>query len=243
VANRAALLQGQPALAARAAEALRRTGWLSTCPPAFQDTLLGVAIIRRAAPGVQFVQSGDDTGGMFAICSGTAEVAFPSGHPDTRAIHLIHAGFWAGYKGLLGQPRHLTVCARTDVVWALVPRTAMHRHLAEHPGSWRHIAELIDQLVSIATSAMADATLQDSRDRAIAALLRLAGCRETDPPGNPEFEIRLSQSDIAAMATMSRNTFNRIVGELVEAGLVDLGYRSIRLLDPGALRAIISDRE
>jgi CRP-like cAMP-binding protein len=56
-------------------------------------------------------------------------------------------------------------------------------------------------------------------------------------------EIRLSQSDLAAMAAMSRNTFNAILGELVEKGLVELGYRSIRLLQTGALRAILSADE
>ncbi len=243
MASRAALLQGQPTIAAEAAQALRSEGWLSRCPSPFREAMLDVAIFRRARQGVEFIHGGTPTGGMFAICSGTAEIAFPSGHPDTRAIHLIQAGFWAGYKGLLGHTRFLTVCARTDVVWALVPQAAVERHLAEHPTGWRQIAELVDQLLLVATSAMADATRQDSRDRAIAVLLRLAGCRDRDPPGRPEFEIRLSQSDIAAMATMSRNTFNGIVGELVETGLVELGYRSIRLLNTSTLRAIIAADE
>jgi hypothetical protein len=45
------------------------------------------------------------------------------------------------------------------------------------------------------------------------------------------------------MAVMSRNTFNGIVSELVDSGLIELGYRSIRLLDPAALRAIVTADE
>lgn len=230
-------------LAAEGREALRNSGWLSRCPHNFREAVLDAAIFRRASPGTEFIRSGDEIGGLFAICRGTAELSFPSGHPDTRAIHLIHAGFWAGYKGLLGQVRYPTVCARTDVLWVLVPQASMERLLAANPAGWRHIAELADELLLIATGAMADLTRQDSRDRAIATLLRLAGCRNADPPGSPQLEIRLSQSDLAAMAVMSRNTFNAIVGELVEQGLVDLGYRSIRLLDTGALRSIVSADE
>jgi CRP-like cAMP-binding protein len=243
VTNRSALLQGQPALAAEGREALRNRGWLSRCNDTFLEALLDAAIFRRAPIGAEFIRAGDQTGGLFAICRGTAEIAFPSGHPDTRAIHLVHAGFWAGYKGLLGQPRYVTVCARTEVLWALVPQASMERLLAANPAGWRHIAELADELLLVATGAMADLTRQDSRHRAIAALLRLAGCRNEDPPGNPNLEVRLSQSDLAAMSVMSRNTFNAIVGELVEQGLVDLGYRSIRLLDTGALRSIVSADE
>jgi CRP-like cAMP-binding protein len=74
-------------------------------------------------------------------------------------------------------------------------------------------------------------------------LLRMAGCRHEDPPPGVEPEVRLSQADLAAMAVMSRNTFNGIVGELVEQGLIELGYRSIRLRRPSALRAIVSADE
>ena len=77
----------------------------------------------------------------------------------------------------------------------------------------------------------------------LSTLLRLAGCRYADPPAGLQPEVRLSQADLAAMAVMSRNTFNGIVGELVEKGLVELGYRSIRLRQPAALRAIVSADE
>jgi CRP-like cAMP-binding protein len=241
--DRATVLQGRHHLVQEAKSLLLATGWLSTCPPDMQDAVLDVAIIRTAQPGTEFVHGDEVRGGMFAIARGTAELCFPSGHPNTRAVHLVHGGFWGGYKCLIGQPRFLSLSARSELLWALVPIAALERLLAENPGWWRFLLLLADAMLTDLSAAFADATRQDSLVRACAVLLRLAGCRTADPPDGHLPEIRLSQSDVAAMAVMSRNTFNGIVGDLVDRGAIDLGYRSIRIRNVAALRAIVTADE
>jgi CRP-like cAMP-binding protein len=243
VADRASFLQGRPRIVQEARDLLRGEGWLSLCPVELQDAVLDAAIIRTASSGMEFVHGDEVRGGLFAIARGTAEICFPSGHPDTRAIHMVHGGFWGGYKCLIGQPRFLSLTARSDVLWALVPISTLERLLAENPGWWRFVLLMADEMIDTLIAAYTDSTRQDSHVRACATLLRLAGCRHVDPPAGLEPEVRLSQADLAAMAVMSRNTFNGIVGELVEKGLVELGYRSIRLRRPAALRAIVSADE
>jgi CRP-like cAMP-binding protein len=241
--DRASLLQGRTRLVHDARSALRSRGWLSNCSEPFREALLDVAIVRSAPLGTEFVHSDVARGGLFAIAHGCAEVALISGHPDARAVHLVHSGFWAGYRNLLGRPRFMSLVARSDVVWALVPMGDLERLLAERPEWWRHILLLADMLTDVLADGFADSTRQDSKIRAAAVLLRLAGCRHADPPEQLMPEIRLSQSDVAAMAVMSRNTFNGIVSELVDSGLIELGYRSIRLRNPAALRAIVTADE
>jgi CRP-like cAMP-binding protein len=243
VADRASLLQGRPKIVQEARDLLRTNGWLSRCPEEMQGAVLDSAIIRTASSGTEFVHGDEVRGGLFAIARGTAEVCFPSGHPDTRAIHMVHGGFWGGYKCLIGQPRFLSLTARSDILWALVPISPLERLLAENPGWWRFVLLMADDMIDTLNASYADSTRQDSHVRACAMLLRMAGCRHEDPPPGVEPEVRLSQADLAAMAVMSRNTFNGIVGELVEQGLIELGYRSIRLRRPSALRAIVSADE
>lgn len=243
MADRASLLQGRPRIVQEARDLLRARGWLSRCPADLQEALLDAAIIRTASAGTEFIRGGEVRGGLFAIARGTAEICFPSGHPDTRAIHVAHDGFWGGYKCLIGQPRFISLTARSDVLWALVPISTLERLLSIYPGWWRFILLMADELNDTLNAAYSDATRQDSLVRACATLLRLAGCRHEDPPAGLQPELRLSQADLAAMAVMSRNTFNGIVGELVEQGLVELGYRSIRIVRPAAMRAIVSADE
>lgn len=227
-------------MAAEGRRALSERGWLAACPADVREAMLAEGIFRIATPGTEFMHAGDLRGGLVGLARGTVELAFLDGHPDTRAIHLAHAGQWAGYKTLIGLPRRLSMVARTDVLWVLVPQTAVERLLAQNPGWWRHICVLADELGELASSSFADLTRQDSTVRAIGVLLRLGGCRHVDPPETP-VEVRVSQLDLAAMAVMSRNTLNAIIATLAERGLIRIGYRSIILSDPAGLRAIVDN--
>lgn len=214
--------------------------WLQICSADFREALLDRAIIRRSPAGARLFHAGDEGGGMFGIATGTVEIALHLPHPDASIVHLAHGGFWAGHRPLLGRPRGIGVVARTDVVWALVPQHQVQAMLEERPGWWRFIARLADDSAETAISIVADLTRQDSRQRAIAALLRLAGCRYRDPPQGSSVELRLSQSELAAIAVMSRNTLNSIMRDLVEARLIAVGYRSVLLRDPARLRAVLT---
>lgn len=220
------------------AESLCRTGWLGCTPAEFQRALLDLAQWRRAAPGESIIMAGD-SGGMCGIALGTVEILSGLGPADGASLHLAHAGFWAGYRPLLmNLPRSLSITARTNVLWANIPQAQLSRLLSENPGWWRHIAELAEENGELATYALADMTLQDSRRRALAVLLRFGGCRFANPPGEHDAEVRISHGDLAIMAGMSRNTLSQILGEQADAGRVELGYRSIIMRDPDALRAI-----
>jgi CRP-like cAMP-binding protein len=127
-------------------------------------------------------------------------------------------------------------------LWALVPQSAVQRMLDRNPHWWQHIAQLAEDNGEIACAGFADLTRQNSAHRAISVLLRLAGCREHGPEGGGPVTVGVSQSDLAAMAVMSRNTLNSVVKDLLAANLVQAAYRRITLTNPAALRAML-DRD
>jgi CRP/FNR family transcriptional regulator, cyclic AMP receptor protein len=234
--NRSDFLQRTPQLAAEGAGVLREVGWLSKTPEPFREAILGHAIWRIATPDAEFIHVGDPDGGLFAVARGLVEVSFV-GHPDTRVINLVHPGFWGGYRPLIGRPRFGAFAARNEVLWALIPRSAVSRLLAENPGWWQHLVSLADDIFQSTAESVVDLTRQKSLQRAAAVLLRLAGVRH--PCLAQPVEIGVSQADVAAMAVMSRGTFSTVLAQLVARGLVDVSYRSIRVLDADRLRAIV----
>ena len=237
--GRGPVLQGLPRLAADGRAVLSEVGWLSRMPDDFREAVFAKMSFRKAEAGIEFLHADDSNAGLFGIAQGCVEIGFVEGHPETRSMHLAYAGFWGGYKTLLGQARFISMQARTDVLWGFVPRLGLERLLTENPQWWRHILALADEMVSVALVGFADLTRHSSEVRAIAVLLRLADCRYRDPPEDLVPEIRISQFDLAAMAVMSRNTFNAIMNKLVERHLVEIGYRSIFLKNPSALRSIV----
>ena len=223
------------------AELLSTVGWLSGVPADFRGAILRAAVWYAATAGTEFIHAGDERGGMFGIASGTAELSFRSEHPDTPMLHIARTGFWAGYAPLIGRPRALSLIARSEVVWALVPQSALERMLAENPGWWRWLLELSEINIEIALLGFADMTLQDNLKRAAAVLLRLAGCRTADIPDADQPDLRLSQGEFAGMAGMSRNTLNAVLRDLVARGMVDCAYRHIRVVDSAGLRGLLAD--
>jgi CRP-like cAMP-binding protein len=93
----------------------------------------------------------------------------------------------------------------------------------------------MDLAMQIAT----DLLIRDASARCAAVLLRLAGRRwasgpDTDLPS----EIPASQSELATLCNLSRNTFSRVVKEFASRGLVTLDYKSLTVKDPARLRGI-----
>lgn len=229
-------------LASRGIESLSQHGWLSECPETFRNAVLGQAVWRIIKPGTVIQHAGEEHGGLCGIATGLVEVRWGTAPADIAGIHLAHAGFWAGYRPLLGDAaRSVTIVARDQVLYALIPQLAMQRVLAETPIWWRHIAQLVESVTVVAGGAVADLMLRDSRRRALAALLRLVGCRHFDPPYDGLLELRISQDDLAAMANMSRNTMREILARHVDAGDIEISYRSIIVREPAVLRQIVDE--
>jgi CRP-like cAMP-binding protein len=215
-------------------------GWISRTSSDFQEAILGLLHWKVAEPGVQISRAGDQHGGLVGIAQGIVEISAEIDHPDTRFVHLAGAGFWVGYRPLIGKSRNLTLTARTELLWALAPQRAVEKVLNDNPHYWRHIAELIDLGYETALEAVIDLTRHDGLSRLAATLLRLSGCRHDHPAILGPSELRISQSDLAGISVMSRNTVGAHLSKLVQLGLVEVDYRSIRIIEPDRLRALLS---
>jgi CRP-like cAMP-binding protein len=243
VPSRGEMLHRVPQLVAAGRARLMAAGWLATTTSAFQEALLDRAIWKTADTGEEFQHAGDMNGDLVGIASGTAEIAFPLGHPDTRFVHLAHPGHWSGYRPLLGRPKNHSLVARTNVLFALVPHHAASRLLRENPEYWMFFASWADLGQEIAVQVLVDLTRKDSLVRAAATLLRLGGCRLLDPVDDDAIEVRVLQADIAALAVMSRNTISLHLRELSRRGLIELRFGCIRLIRPAGLRALVTADE
>lgn len=241
--SRTELLHRMPQRVAAGRATLLEHGWLSLTPPAFQQALLDLAIWRTAEDGCEFLHAGDPQGCLAGIAAGTVEFSAIDGHPDTRYVHLAHAGFWAGYRPLLGKPRIISAVARKEVLWLSVPQHAMQKLLDETPQHWRSIALMADMGAEVAIQIMADLTHQHALPRVAGTLLRLAGCRQADPVYATSLDILVSQTDIAALSVMSRNTLREHLTELARRNLIEIGYRAVRILNPSGLRALLEMEE
>lgn len=227
---------------AAAAANLRKTGWLSQVPSDFAETVLANCKWRKIEAGQTLQHAGDQRSGIYGVGRGTIAFSTALGSADTPIMHIGHAGSWFGYVGVFtGTDLPMGVTARSNVMIAGLGQLQIEQLLAQRPEWWRHIGLLAVSYGNAAVNVAADLMIRDTRRRCASSLLRIANCRFVSPQDAEQVEAPLSQDELAAISNMSRTTISTILRDLEAAGLIKLGYRSVLIIHPGRLRALVDD--
>lgn len=132
--------------------------------------------------------------------------------------------------------------AAQPTVLVHIPAEPMRAVLDAHPLLWRDVC-----LVTLQRSH--EQILQQRRrglgrlDQRVAdAVLQLAREQAPAAPADQAFEVQASQSDLAAMLSVSRQTVNKELAQLQAQGVLRVDYRRLTVLDARALQRLAEDR-
>jgi len=215
-------------------------GWFAESHPDFRREMLALARPKSYTAGSVIYQAGDAGRDVFGIHSGVVTLSGRFTHPDAVLLHLLRPGEWFGtVPVLIERSRRITAIARTNVDTLRVPGDELRALLRRHP-EWvvelgRDLAYFMDMGMQIAS----DLLIRNASARCAAVLVRLAGRRwASGPDADLPSEIPASQTELAMLCNVSRNTFSRVVKEFTSRRLVTLGYRSLTVNDPARLRDV-----
>ncbi len=188
----------------------------------------GDVIVYR--PGDKVFDQGEPSRYCHLILRGIVEVSRQ--HGRERIISRPGSGKFIGDIAMfsnvpyLSSARAATYC---EIYWfdrrKLIPLLESNTRLsmAFLTASMRAMGDLHDQL---------ELLLGRTARQQVAGIL----IEHADDAGHVE----MSQTTMAAMLGVRRQTINRSLSELADAGLVETGYRSIRVLDRSALAAEVN---
>ena len=217
--------------------ALIQTGWLSRSTPGFRRDLLRGSAPHRIEPGQYLYHTGDETGALWGLESGSVAIEFPLSDRLMRTAFVLHRGHWLGEGPLFdGRARAIGVRALQECLFFGVPLLRLRGLLSRKPEYWREFGRLALEHYDIAAGIAADGMIPDGRRRLLAVLMRLSGLRDPTPPEYPE--VNLSKEELGAVANLSRSSLTPILRELEAKGVIELGYRSLRVVDPVRLGVI-----
>ena len=215
-------------------------GWFADCPPRFRREFLALGRPKFYAAGSVIYQADDVGQDVFGISSGVVTVQSKFTHPDAVLLHMLRPGDWFGIAPvLLKRSRVVTAVARTDVDLLRVPGDELRALFRRRPEWSVELGREPIYSMELAMQIATDLLIRDAAARCAAVLLRLAGRRsasatDADLPS----EIPASQTEIAMLSNVSRNTFSRVVREFSSRRLVTLDYRSLTVNDPARLRDV-----
>lgn len=209
---------------------LDRIGWLAAQPEGFRQWVAENGRWRRFAAGETIYLAGDAPNGMYGLGSGALEITFPLQGDEEVTLHRAEPGFWIGEAApMAGATRIVGLSAALDSRVFHIPLAAQRELLRRDPGAWQVFYEQSFANLSLALTLLAETLSLTPRARLAKLLLRLADAGGT---------VQGNQDDLGRLIGMTRSSVRRSLASLVEAGAVQTGYRSLRILDEAAVRAI-----
>ena len=220
----------EPASPGRSSEARYR---LREMVPAHVAHALHAAARPRSFSDGQIIYGQGDVGTeMYHIVSGRVRLSFLN-HDGRELVYITcEPGDSFGFSTLIdGAPLPHTAEAHGDVTLEVVGAAAFAAIRAHHRELDQALLNLVCLHMRSLSAYVAEAALSDLSLRLARRMLEVA---RRDEESNPT--IHLSQSELAMLFGVSRQTINKLLKQFEDEGLVSLSYGAVVLRDLAGLR-------
>ena len=217
--------------------AAKKSTWLSAQPVELQQDLLCSAAIQKFTKGQQIIEFDESGSALFFLLKGTVEVSVPKDTLELHPIHLLPSLHWFGEHSVVrGKRSYAEYSARNAVSVIAIPRTALNR-LESTSAYYRAAAmELLLQVSRNYLELAGDFIGHNLEDRVRARLYTLSAFGATSPAAK-RVVLPICQEELAVLCCVSRGTVCKILRQLEQAGIIEVGYGKIVVGRRGALLA------
>ncbi|WP_165184503.1 Crp/Fnr family transcriptional regulator [Caulobacter soli] len=204
--------------------------WFAALPVERRELILGEASVSAVPDGARLYGAGDPPNGLWAVLEGQVRlIGYPASGMEIL-VRILGPGVWFGELSTLdGGPRpHDAVAFGSASVLHLSP-ASVARLGVQDGAFYRDLGLLV-----CANQRTALAFIEQRAAQPVAVRLARALAKAADEAGSPS-PLSIRQAELASVVGVSRQTLNRGLRRLEEAGVVALGYASIAILDPARL--------
>lgn len=192
--------------------------------------------VQRFRRGEVIYQSGDPPSGMFLVLDGVVRLYHYSFDGREALVALHDRGRWFGELSEVdGLDRTHTAIAGQSARVLVLPSEKVRLIISTVP----EFSGFLTQLIAVHLRA-ALAIIIGSRQ--LSPVAQVARVLTTSDAGDPDRDHFITQSDLASMVGVSRQTVSKVLHGFRDQGLVELRYRQVRVLDLTALKRIGEDQ-
>lgn len=210
---------------------LARGRWFGGLPAPLQRTILQRSSVRRYGRAEYLVREGDPPKALMAVLSGRVRVVRTVGEGHEALMAVVGAGIWlTEYSVLAGEPSLSSMVADSAVQALVLPVSAFEGIVDADPRAFRLFAGLLTERYALLYRYAAEARGLPAEAWLLTRLTDLAAMQRAASGSIGPVTLHLSQSDLASMVGMSRQSLNALLARLRARGLVEVGFRAIRVL-------------
>jgi CRP/FNR family transcriptional regulator, cyclic AMP receptor protein len=212
-------------------ELLQQGRWFGALDPALQQLILQRSRVVRFEPGDCLIEEASPPKGLYAVLEGRVRAVRRLADGRDAPVHVGGRGFWCGeYATLAGQPSIGSAIADSRVRALFLSAAEFERIVDEEPRHYRAFMELLLERYARVFGSVAELHGLPSEERLRRRLESIAALWRDDVPTSGPVDIPLSQLELASMVGLSRQRLSTLLGRLEAQGLIEAGFRSIRVL-------------
>jgi CRP/FNR family cyclic AMP-dependent transcriptional regulator len=188
---------------------------LSVLPPDLSAALFAAARPHRLKADQTLFTAGDPGDGCYRIEQGLLKVSMVSPSGGERILAILGPGALVGELAMIdAQPRSASVTAVRDCALSFISRASFETLAQSHPDIYRHIASMLARRLRDTNAVVAATSFLPLKGRVAHALLSLAEAFGNDVGGGRiVIRQKVTQSDLAAMAGIARESVSRILND------------------------------
>ena len=184
----------------------------------------------RCSPGYLIYLQDTEATCFYFLKSGKVKSFIQSEDGAERVLNLYAAGSLFGEASFFdGLPRVSSAVAVVPCEIVPIDRELVSQEFAKKPELALAMVKYLARTVRLLSGQVDQMAFRPARWRVANYLLTLS------PAGGP---VSCTQDDIAAAVSASRVTVSRVLNEFAQRGWVELGYRTINLLEPEQLKEL-----
>lgn len=187
--------------------------------------------VVRCSAGYLIYLQGTEATCFYYLRSGRVKSYIQSEDGAQHVLQVFREGALFGEASFLdGLPRVSSAVALTDCQIVPIDHELVVEQISKRPDLAMTMMKYLARKVRVLSQQVDDMAFRPTDQRIARYLL--------SSPLSTDGSISCSQEEIAAIVTASRVTVSRILNSFGRKGWIKLGYRSCKVLDPGALAAL-----
>jgi CRP-like cAMP-binding protein len=202
--------------------------------------ITGLARVKKYAPGEYLCHRGSEGNEFFVIQHGLVKIVLTSEDGKEIILDLLKDGDFLGELALIdGEPRSADAIAMEETEVIVLSRSCFHRLMRENEG--------IKDAVLTVLAARLRATNESLLDNFLPLLLKVTKkivaltekYASFAGPEQKEFDIPLSQQELADMVGATRESVNRCVRVLCGQGVIEWKKQHLKVKDIRELKGFL----
>ena len=199
-----------------------------------------VATRRKVGRRETLFRNGENFTSLYAIRTGVFKTRVTSEDGRDQVTGFQMAGEIIGLDGIVNNHHTCDAVALEDAEVCVMPFDRIEELSREVTALQRHVHQIMSREIVREHGVMLLLGTMRAEERVAAFLLNLVQRLHARGFSRVELVLRMTREEIGSYLGLKLETISRTLSKFMEDGIIDVQQRHLRILDPDALRRLIS---